>query len=67
MPSIEDVLRSATDRGLVPGLVAAVGTSNGFRGLWNYGTSDADRAVPMKVDAIFRVASMAKLVTAVPS
>lgn len=65
MPSIEDVLRSATDRGLVPGLVAAVGTSNGFRGLWNYGTSDADRAVPMKVDAIFRVASMAKLVTAV--
>jgi methyl acetate hydrolase len=65
MTSIEIVLRQATTDRSVPGLVAAVGSSAGFRGVWNAGTADAAGSMPIRADAIFRVASMTKLVTAV--
>jgi len=65
MKSIESVLDRAVADGSVPGLVAAAGSSAGFRGVWNAGTADAAGRQPMSANAIFRVASMAKLVTAV--
>lgn len=65
MKSIENVLHKATEDRQVPGLVAAAGSAAGFRGLWNAGTADAAGRKPMAADAIFRIASMAKLVTAV--
>jgi len=65
MNPIEDVLYQATGERQVPGVVAAVGSTTGFRGVWNAGTADAAGHTPMAADAIFRIASMAKLVTAV--
>ena len=65
MTPIDDVLSTATRNGLVPGLVAAAGSAAGFRGVWNFGVADADGREPMRSDALFRVASMTKLVTAV--
>lgn len=65
MKSIESVLRRSAEHRLVPGLVAAAGSTAGFRGVWNAGTADAAGREPMAANAIFRIASMAKLVTAV--
>ncbi|HEX4831106.1 MAG TPA: serine hydrolase domain-containing protein [Trebonia sp.] len=65
MTSIAAVLQQAVTDGAVPGLVAAAGSGAGFRGEWTAGSADAAGRQPMQADAIFRVASMAKLVTAV--
>ena len=65
MNTVESVLRRSEKDRIVPGLVAAAGSAAGFRGVWNAGTADADGRVPMAANAIFRIASMAKLVTAV--
>jgi CubicO group peptidase (beta-lactamase class C family) len=65
MNPIENVLYQATQDRQVPGLVAAAGSAAGFRGVWNAGTADAAGRKPMAADAMFRIASMAKLVTAV--
>jgi methyl acetate hydrolase len=48
-----------------PGIVASAGTADGASRIWTCGFSDLARAEPMAPHDIFRVTSMAKLVTSV--
>ena len=61
--ALSAVLRSATDRGDVPGAVVAVVDKNGI--LYNeaFGRSSVLRNTPMTKDTIFNIASMTKAVT----
>ena len=60
---IDTALRSAIDRGDVPGVVALVTDRKGvvYRGA--FGVTDAASKRPMAVDSMFRIASMTKAVT----
>ena len=63
--AIDDALRTAVERGDVPGVVALVTDRNGvvYRGA--FGVTDVDSKRPMAVDSMFRIASMTKAVTSV--
>ena len=63
--AISTVLKSATDRGDVPGVVVAVVNTDGV--LYNEaaGKSSTLRNTPMTKDTIFNMASMTKPVTSV--
>jgi CubicO group peptidase (beta-lactamase class C family) len=62
---LDAVLRQAVERGAVPGVVAVVGNREGVVYEGAFGLRDVARRKPMPVDAIFRIASMAKPVTSV--
>jgi methyl acetate hydrolase len=49
----------------VPGIVASAGTADGASSIWARGFSDVARTEPMAPHDIFRVTSMAKLVTSI--
>ena len=63
--AISDVLKTATDRGDVPGAVVAVVNKDGI--LYNeaFGKSRTLTATPMAKDTIFNMASMTKPVTSI--
>jgi CubicO group peptidase (beta-lactamase class C family) len=60
---IDAALRSAVDRGDVPGVVALVTDRDGviYRGA--FGVADVASKRPMAIDSMFRIASMTKAVT----
>jgi methyl acetate hydrolase len=60
---IDDALRTAVERGDVPGVVALVTDRKGviYRGA--FGVTDVASKKPMAVDSMFRIASMTKAVT----
>ncbi|MEO8467871.1 MAG: serine hydrolase domain-containing protein [Gammaproteobacteria bacterium] len=60
---IDDALRTAVERGDVPGVVALVTDRKGvvYRGA--FGVTDVESKRPMAVDSMFRIASMTKAVT----
>jgi CubicO group peptidase (beta-lactamase class C family) len=60
---IDDALRSAVERGDVPGVVALVANREGviYRGA--FGVADVASKRPMAVDSMFRIASMTKAIT----
>ena len=60
---IDDALRTAIERGNVPGVVALVTDRKGviYRGA--FGVTDVESKRPMAVDSMFRIASMTKAVT----
>lgn len=62
---IDEVLDAATSTGSVPGIVAVAAGTRGPLYEGASGTFDLSTGAPMTVDAIFRIASMTKLATAV--
>src|SRR5690242_16707515 len=63
--SIDGVLREATARGDVPGVVAMAATDRGLLYEGAFGTRDLDGGPAMTPGTLFRIASMTKAVTAV--
>jgi CubicO group peptidase (beta-lactamase class C family) len=63
--AISGILKNATDRGDVPGVVVAVVDKNGILYHEAFGLSSTLRSTPMTKDAIFNIASMTKPVTSV--
>jgi len=57
---LTEVLRSAIDRGLIPGVVALVARRGKIAHLQALGLRDPAGAAPMQEDAIFRIYSMTK-------
>src|ERR1044071_602876 len=60
---IDDVLRSAIDRGDVPGVVAMAGTRDGVAYQGAFGRRALADGDPMSVDTVFWIASMTKAIT----
>src|SRR5262245_8596367 len=63
--AIDEALRSAVDRGEVPGVVAMAADRSRVIYQGAFGLADLADARPMRLDALFRIASMTKPVTAV--
>ena len=61
---MHEVLGGCVERKIVPGLVALVGHGEDVH-VEALGSLDFDQAAPMKRDAIFRIASLSKVITAV--
>jgi CubicO group peptidase (beta-lactamase class C family) len=63
--AIDQVLREAVEQKKAPGMVAMVANADGVIYQGAAGQQDTLKNVPMKVDAIFQIASMTKPVTSV--
>jgi CubicO group peptidase (beta-lactamase class C family) len=63
--SIDSVLREATTRGDVPGVVAMAASDRGLLYQGAFGSRDLDGGPAMTPDTVFRIASMTKAVTSV--
>lgn len=61
-PAIDSVLKSATDRGEVPGVVALAATGEGTFYQSAFGRRDLSRSEAMTADTVFWIASMTKAV-----
>src|SRR5215472_19227567 len=62
-PQIDEVLKKATDRGEVPGVVAVAATRQGPVYQGAFGTRALPDGPPMTVDTVFWIASMTKAIT----
>jgi methyl acetate hydrolase len=62
---IDDVLRTATTKGDLPGVVAIAATDRGIVYEGAFGTRRLPDGLPMTRDTVFRIASMVKLITSV--
>jgi methyl acetate hydrolase len=62
---IDAVLREAAESGEVPGVVAMAATDRGLLYEGAVGRRALDRAEPMTLDSVFRIASMTKAITSV--
>jgi methyl acetate hydrolase len=62
---IDDVLRTATTKGDLPGVVAMAATDRGIVYEGAFGTRRLPDGLPMTLDTVFRIASMVKLITSV--
>jgi len=60
---IDDALRTAVERGDVPGVVALVTDRKRVVYRSAFGVTDLESKRPMAVDSMFRIASMTKVVT----
>ncbi len=63
LPHIDQVLRSAAERGDVPGVVAVAGTKDGLLYEGAFGKRALPDGAPMTLDTVFWIASMTKAVT----
>ena len=63
--TIDEALREAVERKEIPGVVAMAADRNGVIYQGAFGMADIAEARPLKLDALFRLASMTKPVTAV--
>jgi len=63
--AIDETLRNATEREEVPGVVAMAADPSRVIYQGSFGVADIAEARPMQLDALFRIASMTKPVTAV--
>ena len=63
--TIDEALREAVERKEIPGVVAMAADRNGVVYQGAFGMADIAEARPVKLDALFRLASMTKPVTAV--
>jgi CubicO group peptidase (beta-lactamase class C family) len=61
--AIDEALRTAIERGDVPGVVALVTDRKGVLYRGAFGVMDVESKRPMAVDSMFRIASMTKAVT----
>jgi len=62
---IDDLLEGAIARGVAPGIVALAADPRGVCYEGAFGRSGVGDATPLRLDAVFRIASMTKAVTAV--
>ena len=62
---IDEVLRGAVDEKKLPGIVAMVAVADHVRYQGAAGKRDTIQNLPMKLDSIFRIASMTKPITSV--
>ncbi len=62
---IDRVLRTATDAGAVPGVVAVAADRHGIRYEGAFGLRELERGPAMTLDTVFWIASMTKAVTSV--
>lgn len=60
---IDTAVRSAVERGEVPGVVALVTNREGVLYQGAFGVADVETKRPMAVDSMFRIASMTKAIT----
>jgi len=65
LQAVDKVLTQAVDEGRIPGIVAALNSSDACHYLVAFGTVATDPVRAMQTDAVFRIASMTKLVTSV--
>ncbi|MBV8131738.1 MAG: beta-lactamase family protein [Alphaproteobacteria bacterium] len=63
LPQVDQVLKAATDRGDVPGVVAMAATSEGPVYQGAFGTRALPNGRAMTVDTVFWIASMTKAIT----
>jgi methyl acetate hydrolase len=61
--SLDAVLKKPVEAGLIPGLVALAADARGVIYQGAFGRRAADKAEPMTLDSVFRIASMTKPVT----
>jgi methyl acetate hydrolase len=61
--TIDKVLRKSIEAGLIPGLVALAADDRGVIYEGAFGRRVVDKAEPMTLDSVFRVASMTKAIT----
>ena len=62
---IDGVMQSAVDRGVISGMVTLVARKGRIVQHKAYGMADRDNKTPMQTDAIFRLASVSKIITTV--
>ncbi|MGH8016949.1 MAG: serine hydrolase domain-containing protein [Opitutaceae bacterium] len=62
---LDDAIRQATDDGRVAGSIMYIARDGEIAHLKTFGRMDIEEGVPMREDAIFRIASMSKAVTTV--
>lgn len=60
---IDAALRAATESGAIAGVVAMSASADGVLYEGSFGTADLATGAPMRMDAIFRLASMTKAIT----
>lgn len=60
----DDVLAKGVASGAVPGVVALAADANGITYAGVHGHTGPDGATPMRMDSVFRIASMTKAITA---
>lgn len=63
--SLNQVLRAYVESGRVPGVVAVAATGDRVLHEGAFGRADLESEEPLKLDALFRIASMAKPITSV--
>jgi methyl acetate hydrolase len=61
--AIDKVLRKPIEAGLIPGVVALAADDHGVIYEGAFGQRAADKAEPMTLDSVFRIASMTKAIT----
>lgn len=62
---IDHVMQRYVDEGMISGMVTLVARHGEIVHLKAHGDADRDRGVPMRTDAMFRLASISKLITTV--
>src|SRR5262245_4368318 len=62
---LTDNLQADVDKGVIPGAVVMVSRNGKIAYSQAFGFQDREKQVPMKTDAIFRIASMSKPFTSV--
>ncbi len=62
---LSDVMQADVDKGAIPGAVVMVSRNGKIAYFKAFGFQDREKQIPMKTDAIFRVASMSKPFTSV--
>jgi CubicO group peptidase (beta-lactamase class C family) len=62
---LSSVFQSDVDKGVIPGAVIMIARSGKVVYFEAFGFQDREKGVPMKTDAIFRIASMTKPITSV--
>jgi CubicO group peptidase (beta-lactamase class C family) len=62
---LADTFQADVDKGAIPGAVVLIARNGKVAYLEAFGFQDREKKIPMKTDAIFRIASMSKPVTSV--
>lgn len=62
---LSDAMQADVDKGLIPGAVVMISRNGKLAYLKAFGFQDREKQIPMKTDAIFRIASMSKPFTSV--
>ena len=62
---LSDAFQSDVDKGVIPGAVVLIARDGKVAYFEAFGFQDREKRIPMKLDSIFRIASMTKPITSV--